>query len=120
MFSDSPPCSPRLQAALALAREAADEILRHFRSDGLLVEAKADESPVTIADRNAETLIREGIARLFPQDGILGEEFDDVPGSSEYRWIIDPIDGTKPFVHGVPLFGTLIGIERGGRMHAGV
>ncbi len=120
MSSENPQLSPRLEAAVHLAEQAGILIQRHFQSDGLLVEAKADESPVTIADRNAELLIREGITTRFPADSILGEEFPDVTGTSEYRWIIDPIDGTKPFVHGVPLFGTLIGIEKSGRMAAGV
>jgi histidinol phosphatase-like enzyme (inositol monophosphatase family) len=112
--------SDRLQSALQFSASAATLILDHFRADGLLVEVKADESPVTIADRGAEELIRKGIMELFPDDGILGEEFPDIAGRNEYRWIIDPIDGTKAFVHGVPLFGTLIGIEYAGELVAGV
>lgn len=120
MSSGNPHPSTRLQAAILLAQQAGTLIQRHFQADGLLVEAKADESPVTIADRDAELLIRHGISSQFPEDSILGEEFPNVTGTSEYRWIIDPIDGTKPFVHGVPLFGTLIGIEKAGRMASGV
>lgn len=103
-----------------MASAASDLILRHYQVDGLLVESKSDDSPVTEADRGAEQLIRKMLSESFPQDGILGEEFDSVPGQNGYRWIIDPIDGTKPFVHGVPLFGTLIGIELDSRMVAGV
>ncbi|MFM8475391.1 MAG: inositol monophosphatase family protein, partial [Planctomycetaceae bacterium] len=83
--------SQRLQSALQLANDAGLLILQHFRSDGLLVESKSDESPVTVADRNAELLIRERIQQLYPGDAILGEEFPSVSGSSGYRWIIDPI-----------------------------
>ncbi|MGV2333452.1 MAG UNVERIFIED_CONTAM: hypothetical protein LVR18_04755 [Planctomycetaceae bacterium] len=94
--------SQRLQSALQLSHDAGLLILQHYQSDGLLVESKSDESPVTIADRDAETLIRSRIQQLYPGDAILGEEFPSVSGRSGYRWIIDPIDGTKAFVHGIP------------------
>lgn len=110
----------RLEFALNVSSNAAEFILTHYQSQTLGVESKADDSPVTVADKGAEQLIRDALAREFPDDGILGEEFDDVGGSSGYRWILDPIDGTKPFIYGVPLFGTLIGIEFEGRMVAGV
>lgn len=110
----------RLDFALEISGRAAELILTHFRSQTLGVESKADDSPVTIADRGAEQLIRKGLAERFPDDSILGEEFDDVAGDSGYRWILDPIDGTKPFIYGVPLFGTLVGIEYEGEMVAGV
>lgn len=110
----------RLQFALKITERAAELILGHFRSQTLGIESKADDSPVTIADRGAETLMREALAQEFPEDGILGEEFDDVESRNGYRWILDPIDGTKPFIYGVPLFGTLVGIEFDGRMVAGV
>jgi len=112
--------SSRLHFALQMAAAASELILKHYQVDGLLVESKSDDSPVTVADREAEKLIRKMLADSFPQDGILGEEFESVPARNGYRWIIDPIDGTKPFVHGVPLFGTLIGIESDARMVAGV
>lgn len=76
---------------------------------------KDDDSPVTVADRGAEQLIRELVAKYFPTDGFLGEEFGDQPGSSGFRWVIDPIDGTKSFITGVPLFTTLIGLLHEGR-----
>jgi histidinol-phosphatase len=111
---------PRLNFALTMASSAAELILSHYQVDGLLVESKSDESPVTIADRNAELLMRDMLRQSFPDDGVLGEEFESFAGRNGYRWILDPIDGTKAFIHGVPLFGTLIGIEFEGRMVAGV
>lgn len=110
----------RTEFALELAEKAQELILQHYRSHTLGVESKDDASPVTVADKGAERLIRDGLAEKYPDDGILGEEYDDVEGTNAYRWILDPIDGTKPFIHGVPLFGTLIGIEFEGRMVAGV
>lgn len=101
----------RLQVALDGAVQAQELILKYYQNEDLVVEDKADESPVTVADRGAEELLREIIGKAFPDDGILGEEFPETPGKNGYRWILDPIDGTKSFVHGVPLFGTLIGIE---------
>src|SRR5437868_4259866 len=97
----------RLESAVAFARHAGDFTLTHFQRDDLAVEVKADSSPVTVADRGAEELLRKAIAAAFPHDAILGEELGEKPGTSGYRWILDPIDGTKSFIHGVPLFGTL-------------
>ena len=101
----------RLAFASTAAREAGKLILEHYQQDGLAVDRKKDNSPVTIADRGAEEFLRAGIARAFPGDGILGEEFGEKSGTSGFRWILDPLDGTKSFIHGVPLFGTLIGVE---------
>lgn len=101
----------RLESALAFAREAGQFTLRYFQADDLAVETKSDDSPVTAADRGAELLLRERIAAAFPADAVLGEEFPERPGTSGYRWILDPIDGTKSFIHGVPLYGTMVGIE---------
>ena len=86
----------------------------------LEVILKADASPVTVADRGAEELIRKMIAKHFPGDGFLGEEFGDTPSSTGFRWIIDPIDGTKSFVRHVPIWGTLLGLEYEGEQIAGV
>ena len=94
--------------------------MRYFRSPSLAVEAKQDESPVTRADKEAEEMLREHIAGEFPDDGILGEEFGAQDGSSEYRWYLDPIDGTRSFVRGIPLFGTMVGLEAGDEAVAGV
>lgn len=101
----------RLAFALNVAREASALILNYYQSTTLEVESKRDSSPVTEADRQTELLIRERLASSFPDDAILGEEFPDKAGTSGFRWILDPIDGTKSFIHGVPLFGTLIGVE---------
>ncbi|MCC7086843.1 MAG: histidinol-phosphatase [Pirellulales bacterium] len=110
----------RLTTACELAREAGQWTLRYFQRDDLQVDLKSDASPVTIADREAEQLLRNRIAAAFPHDGVLGEEFGEQPGTSGYRWILDPIDGTKSFIHGVPLYAALIGIELEGESRAGV
>jgi histidinol phosphatase-like enzyme (inositol monophosphatase family) len=85
----------------------------------LAVETKRDGSPVTAADRAAEQFGREWISARFPQDGIEGEELDDILSSSDVSWIIDPIDGTRSFTRGVPLWGTLAAVIHGGRVIAG-
>jgi histidinol-phosphatase len=110
----------RLQLALGAAREAGQLTLGYFCRGDLTVELKHDATPVTIADRQAEQLLRERIGRKFPSDGILGEEFPEQAGTSGFRWILDPIDGTKSFVRGVPLYGTLIGVEYQTRSVLGV
>ncbi len=110
----------RLERAVAMARAAGELTLKYFQQRHLAVERKSDRSPVTVADREAETLLREQIRGTFPEDAIVGEEHGELPGTSGYRWILDPIDGTKSFISGVPLYGTLIGVERGGRSLIGV
>lgn len=110
----------RLDFALQVAREASALILPYYRNPDLEVERKRDTSPVTEADKRAELLIRDRLAHEFPEDAILGEEFPDKPGTTGFRWILDPIDGTKSFIHGVPLFGTLIGVEYEGTCVIGV
>jgi histidinol-phosphatase len=100
----------RLQFAVEIAREAGDGTLRYFRRADLAVEQKADRSPVTIADRSAEELLRQRIGERFPRDAIIGEEFGEQTGQSEFQWILDPIDGTKSFIHGVPLYTTLVAV----------
>lgn len=110
----------KLQAAVAWGKEAGQLTLQYFQQTNYEVERKGDASPVTIADRSAELLIRERIAQTFPHDGIIGEEFGTSDGTSGWRWILDPIDGTKSFISGVPLYGTMIGLEREGRSWAGV
>ncbi len=106
-----PNLSERLEFALAVSREAAKLILSYYLTPGLVVDQKRDRSPVTAADRGAEELIRDRIARRFPGDGVFGEEFGETPSRNGIRWVLDPVDGTKAFIHGVPLFGTLIGLE---------
>ena len=103
----------RLDAAHDMAKAAGDILRHYFASQNFSVEDKADGSPVTTADREAEASIRSAIDVAFPGDGLLGEEYGESEAQSTtgYRWVIDPIDGTIAFVHGVPLLGTLIGIE---------
>src|SRR3954469_18777620 len=75
------------------------------------VERKADDSPVSPADRGAEQLLRQVLLGAFPKDCFLGEESDPAAGTSGYRWIVDPVDGTRSFVRGIPLWATLVGLE---------
>lgn len=104
----------RQELALAIAREAGDITLKYYCRNNFDVELKLDASPVTVADRQAEQHLRERIAAALPDDGILGEEFGERPGKSGFRWILDPIDGTKSFISGMPAWGTLIGLLRFG------
>ena len=104
----------RLQAGLDAALAAGRTALRRFGDAALLVELKRDRSPVTVADREAETSLREALLTRFPHDGFLGEEFGAVAGRSGYEWVVDPIDGTKSFIRGVPLWATLVGCRRHG------
>lgn len=101
-----------IEAAEALARHIGAVALQHYRGV-LTVETKTDGSPVTIADREAEEAARAWVAARFPDDGILGEEFGETAGTSGRTWVIDPIDGTKSFVRGVPLWGSLVALVRG-------
>jgi histidinol-phosphatase len=114
MNANPPEIAARLELAIEAAREAGRVTLEYFRRDDLEVQRKGDDSPVTLADRQAEECLRRRIAEAFPQDAILGEEFPLRPGSSGFRWILDPIDGTKSFIHAVPLYGTLVGLEHQG------
>lgn len=98
-----------LEFARLVARRAGDHTLNYFKKD-LKIERKADDSPVTIADKEAELIMRSMILDTFPDYGILGEEHGRVNPDSSVQWILDPIDGTKSFIHGIPLYTTLIGI----------
>ena len=109
----------RYQTSIQIAEQASKFIQARFR-DGIAVDIKADASPVTEADRGAEKLLRQEIESQFPDDGIIGEEFGVKEGSTGYRWILDPIDGTKSFISDVPLFGTMVAVERDGRGLIGV
>lgn len=108
-----------LRAAQDIAAQSTVLTMRHFRS-AVAVQDKEDASPVTIADRTTETAIRQAITERFPDHGVMGEEYDAVGIDREYVWVVDPIDGTKSFISGVPLFGTLIGVLRHGRPVVGV
>ena len=115
----NPDLRNRYELAVDAARQAGRLALGYFDRD-IVVEWKADESPVTRADREAESLLRQALAKAFPDDGFLGEEHGEEPGSSGFRWIIDPIDGTRSFVRGVPIWATLLGLEYKGEQVLGV
>jgi len=110
----------RLDVAIAAARLAGRDTLRWFGDARLVVDVKADASPVTDADRAAEAILRRELLGAFPADAFLGEETGATPGTSGYEWIVDPIDGTKSFIRGVPLYATLVGCRHGGRGVLGV
>ncbi|MBI3824342.1 MAG: histidinol phosphate phosphatase [Planctomycetes bacterium] len=109
----------RYEAARIAAEQAGQFSLQYF-DQGIAVEWKSDHSPVTMADRGAEDLLRKTLLGRFPADGFLGEEFGDTPGTSGFRWIIDPIDGTRSFVRGIPIWACMIGLEYQRELIAGV
>ena len=96
-----------------LADESGEIIKNYFRTD-LNIESKPDLSPVTIADKKSEETMREIIMKEFPNHGIIGEEFGEYNKDAEYKWILDPIDGTKSFICGAVAFGTLIALTKNG------
>lgn len=108
-----------LDFVVPLAREAGALTLRYYRGSFDL-ERKADDSFVTTVDREVEAFLRQRIEKTFPDDGIVGEEEDERHGSSGRRWIVDPIDGTYSFVHGVPFYGVMIGLEIENEIFLGV
>lgn len=110
----------RLQRAIDAGRKAGALTLEHFRRSDLRVDRKRDGTPVTVADRDAEQLLRAEIIDAFADDAILGEELPDREGSTGFQWVLDPVDGTKSFIHGVPLYGTLVGVRFQGQCVIGV
>ena len=106
--------------AVQLAEQAGEITLKYFRSKQLSVETKPDRSPVTEADRATETFIRQEIEKRLPDHGILGEEFGEKESRSGLRWLIDPIDGTKSFIRGIPFYGTMLAVESEGESRIGV
>lgn len=104
------PSAEHRQFLVELAELSGEFIRPLFAQPGLAVETKSDQSPVTAADRGAEELMRARIAKKFPAHGIIGEEFGTERGDAEFVWVLDPIDGTKSFITGVPLWGTLIAL----------
>ena len=110
----SAPIAERLEAALDAVGLASRETLRWFGAAGLEVTNKADASPVTQADIAAEGILRRELLGRFPDDGFLGEETGGTEGGSGFVWVVDPIDGTKSFIRGVPLWATLVGCRQGG------
>ena len=108
-----------LALAIELADAAGAAIRPHFRQ-ALTVDDKPDLSPVTVADRAAEAAMRRLINARFPEHGIIGEEYGPEREEAEFVWVLDPIDGTKSFISGVPLFGILIALARAGRPILGI
>lgn len=115
----NPEWKARYECAIEAVQTAGQIALQYFQST-FEVEWKQDESPVTVADREAEQVIRDTISKHFPDDGFLGEEHGEAPSNSGYRWIIDPIDGTRNFVRRIPLWGTLVGLEYQNDQIAGI
>lgn len=112
-----------LHDLLQFAQDAAwqaGKITMSYFGTAVVPELKSDRTPVTIADRQSETHLRALIEARYPDHGILGEEYAETNAGARYRWILDPIDGTKSFVQGVPLYGVLIGLERDGEPVLGV
>ena len=107
-----------MEAAAAVARVAGAVALRYYR-EGVRVERKADGTPVSVADREAEEVARGWLEARFPDHGILGEELGLVRPDARRRWLVDPIDGTKTFVRRVPLWGTLVALAEGEDVLAG-
>lgn len=109
----------RYMRGLDAAHEAGRKALEFFDRP-LTVEWKANESPVTVADREAEQVLKTKLLNRFPEDGFIGEEFGTTEGRSDYTWIVDPVDGTRSFVRGIPFWGTLVGLLYRGEPIAGI
>ncbi len=105
--------------ALSYIKPVTREVMKWFRTD-IKVHEKSDHSPVTIADRNVEQILRKKIAADFPGFGIIGEEFGNEKPSAEWVWTIDPIDGTRSFIRGIPLFATLLSLLHHGEPVVGI
>lgn len=103
-----------LNSFLKYLASGSGKIIRSYYRVPINVDTKEDDSPVTIADKKAEEFLRETIMKEFPEHGILGEEFGETNPDAEYKWVLDPIDGTKSFICGTPLFGTLIALLQNG------
>ena len=110
----------RLEVAIAATRMAGRKTLQWFQTDDLTINRKKDRSPVTEADLAAEDILQKELLTAYPDDGFLGEETGCKKGTSEFEWVVDPIDGTKSFIQGVPLFATLVGCRKNGEGVLGV
>lgn len=108
-----------LDEAIDIAERASAIALGHFRQ-ALLIEMKSNQTPVTVADKKTEEAIRKDLNRRFPSHGIFGEEFGIEMSDAEYVWTVDPIDGTRSFIRGIPLFGTLLGLLHRGTPVVGI
>lgn len=113
------PLRTLLDFAVEAAWQAGKITLEYYQT-GTAVERKSDASPVTLADRRSEEKLREALQHHFPAHGILGEEYGEVLGRTPYRWILDPLDGTRSFIQGVPFYGVMLGLEYAGRAILGV
>ena len=109
----------RLRLAVRIVREAGAHALSFYQAQDVGLQFKPDRSPVTRADKEAEELARRILDAECPDDAVLGEEYGAQDGSSGYRWLLDPVDGTESFVRGVPLFGSMAALEREGEPVAG-
>ncbi|MEE8260250.1 MAG: inositol monophosphatase family protein, partial [Nitrospinaceae bacterium] len=105
--------------ALSWLKPVSREILNWFQKE-ITVQQKADQSPVTIADQKAEEMLRKKIHRYFPDHGIIGEEFGEEQADKEWVWTVDPIDGTRSFIQGLPLFATLLSLLHKGEPVMGI
>lgn len=115
------PIQTRLEAARRIAAEAGAEALRYFRGfEDLTIDAKGHQDFVSEADRNVEVMVRAALARAFPNDAIVGEEDAPTPGTSGFTWVIDPIDGTTNFIHGIPGWTVVLACVQGGQTRIGV
>lgn len=104
------PYRDRFHLAKSIAKSAGRKTLDYFQTDRFEVIRKGDGSPLTVADQETERFLRDEIAKNFPDDEIMGEEFGHTPGDSGFKWVLDPIDGTRSFIHGVPLYGTMVAV----------
>src|ERR1700750_2908714 len=100
--------------------DRASKIALSYCRQALLIEMKENHTPVTIADKKTEEMIRKELGKSFPDHGIIGEEFGEEGADKEFTWTIDPIDGTRSFIRGIPLFGTLLGLLRNNEPVIGV
>ncbi len=114
------PCPPEFVAFAHTLGDIATDLLRQFARGPVSVEIKTDGSPVTDVDRAVETAVRAHIHRSFPEHGIIGEEFPAERADAEWVWIVDPLDGTKEFIQGLPLFGTLLALAHRGQIVLGL
>ncbi len=114
-----PQIGKELAGAIEASQRAAEVVMSYYKQN-LVVEQKVDASPVTVADREAERVIRSILQEQFPTYGFIGEEFGTSSAAASAQWVIDPIDGTKNFIKGIPFFGILIGLVRSGEFELGV
>ena len=112
--------TPDLEFALELAQAAEKVAMARYRALDLHIETKPDMTPVTEADKAAETVLRRMITQQRPDDGIIGEEFEELNPQASRKWILDPIDGTRNYLRGVPVWATLIALMEAGQVVVGV